>query len=62
MTLSDSSVGADIYYTTDGNTPDDDSTDYSSEIYLSETTTLKAIAYKTGITESNVLSNTILYS
>ena len=40
--------GADIYYTLDGSTPTAESTMYSEEFGLSETTTVKAIAIKDG--------------
>ena len=40
--------GADIYYTLDGSTPTSESTMYSEEFGLSETTTVKAVAIKDG--------------
>ena len=40
--------GADIYYTLDGSTPTSESTMYSEEFGLSDTTTVKAVAIKDG--------------
>ncbi len=45
VTLSCETQGATIYYTTDGSTPDSNSTQYTSAISVSSTTTIKAIAY-----------------
>ncbi len=45
---------ASIYYTTDGTDPDETSTLYTIAINVSETTTLKAKAYKVGFTPSNI--------
>lgn len=53
--------GCDIYYTTDGSTPDDNSTAYEGEITVSATTTIKAIAYK-GELYSEVASKTFTKS
>lgn len=58
VTLSCGTDGAKIYYTTDGNTPTTESTEYTgTAITLEATTTLKAIAVKEGIV-SEVMSKT----
>ena len=49
--------GADIYYTLDGSTPTAESTMYSEEFGLSETTTVKSIAILNGVS-SEVASKT----
>lgn len=50
-------AGADIYYTTDGSEPSKNSgTKYTSAISVSDTTTIKAIAVKDGMTDSSVAS------
>ena len=54
--LSASEYGADIYYTLDGSTPSKSSYYYLSGITISETCTLKAIAYKSGYEPSSVLT------
>lgn len=49
--------GCDIYYTTNGNTPTKSSTKYnSSGITINSACTLKAIAYKNGYEDSDVLT------
>ena len=55
-TISCSTSGATIYYTTDGSTPTANSTQYSSPITLSGACTIKAIAVKSGMTNSAVAS------
>ena len=49
--------GADIYYTLDGSTPTSESTMYTEEFGLSETTTVKSIAVLNGVS-SEVASKT----
>ncbi len=56
VTLSTSTSGATIHYTTNGSTPTSSSTVYSSALTISSTTTLKAIATKSGMTDSAVMS------
>ncbi len=45
ITLSTSTPGATIYYTTNGDTPDNNSTAYSSAFSLGDATVIKAITY-----------------
>lgn len=45
-------AGASIYYTVDGSTPTSSSTQYSAAFTLSDTTTVKAIAIKDGVSSS----------
>ena len=59
VTISTTTGGATIRYTTDGTTPTETvGTVYSSPVSLSKTCTLKAIAYKSGKTDSSVTSGT----
>src|SRR6202007_1937314 len=56
VTITDSTSGATIYYTTDGSTPTTGSTPYSSPITLTQSATVKAMAAATGMTNSSVAS------
>ena len=58
VTISCATSGATIHYTTDGSTPTTSSATYSSAIAVSETTTIKAIAVKSGMNNSSVASAT----
>lgn len=58
VTISCSTSGATIYYTTDGTTPTTSSSVYSSAIAVSSTKTIKALAVKSGMTNSEVASAT----
>lgn len=56
VTLSCGTTGATIHYTTDGSTPNSSSPVYSSAINVSTSMTIKAIAIKSGYTDSDVLT------
>lgn len=53
-TITCQTENATIYYTFDGSTPTNSSTQYTGEITLSDTCTIKAIAVKSGMTDSEV--------
>jgi hypothetical protein len=54
--LATSTTGAEIFYTLNGTTPTTSSTYYTSAITISDTATLKAVAVKSGMTDSDVLT------
>ncbi len=59
VAMTSSTGGASIRYTTDGSTPTEtNGTLYTSAVYINSTTTLNAIAYETGFTDSPVTSGT----
>lgn len=59
VSMFSSTSGASIRYTTNGSTPSSTSgTLYSSPIVISATTTLKAIAFKSGMSDSSITSAT----
>src|SRR5206468_1107237 len=56
VTLSTATSGATIYYTTDGSTPTTASSAYTGPVPLTTTTTLKAMAAASGMSNSSVTS------
>ena len=60
VTLTSATSGASIYYTTNGSTPTTSSTLYSSAINVSSSITLKAIAVKSGYSNSSVLTSSYI--
>jgi uncharacterized repeat protein (TIGR03803 family) len=60
VTITDTTAGAAIYYTTDGTTPSAASAKYTSSISVGVTETIKAIAIATGFSNSAVASATYI--
>lgn len=60
VTLTCSTAGASIYYTLDGATPTVNSTLYTGPITLTKTTTVKALAAKSGYARSDVFTRTFV--
>ena len=60
VTISDTTAGATIYYTTNGTTPTTSSTQYMGAIWQTATQTLRAIAVETG--SANSLVTTAAYT
>ncbi|WP_341876224.1 family 43 glycosylhydrolase [Defluviitalea saccharophila] len=58
VTITCDTPDAEIYYTLDGTTPTENSNVYSGSILITETTTVKAIAKKSGMEESEIASAT----
>ncbi len=52
--ISCSTDGATIYYTTDGSEPDENSSQYTEPIHITDTTTIKAKAYKADMRPSEI--------
>ena len=56
VTLSCPTDGAEIYYTTNGSDPTDSSTPYNGSIYIANNITIKARAYKSGMSPSRIVT------
>lgn len=61
VTISSDTLGAAIYYTLDGTDPSETSTLYAAPIVVSESTTIKAIAYKEGLDASSIVTATYTF-
>jgi formylglycine-generating enzyme required for sulfatase activity len=62
VTITTTTPGAGIHYTTDGSTPDEASALYTGPVALDATGTLKAVAVKSGWNNSNVTSGVYNFS
>ncbi len=58
VAIESTTEGATIYYTTDGSTPTEESSIYTGELTLTQTTTVKAIAVADGFAVSDVATAT----
>ena len=61
VTLACETEGAAIYYTTDGSKPTASATKYTAPFSVTATTTVKAIAIKSGLDNSEVVSKTFTF-
>ncbi len=61
VAITSATDGATIYYTLDGSEPNNTKTQYTSPINITTTTTIKAVAYKSGLDASNVASATYTF-
>ena len=61
VTISCATEDATIYYTTDGSEPNELSQQYSVALNISETTTIKAKAYKSGFNPSSIATATYTF-
>ncbi len=61
VAISSSTPGATIHYTTDGSTPSQSSPSYSAPIPVSSSTTIKAIAYASGLDPSTVATAAYMF-
>lgn len=63
ISIASATSGASIRYTTDGSTPSETSgTLYSGPVTIATSTTLKAIAYKSGLTDSSITTGNYIIS
>ena len=62
VTITCATEGATIYYTTDGTDPTTASAVYSAPFAITATVTVKAIAVKSGLTNSGIANETCVYS
>lgn len=62
VSITSDTPDAQIFYTTDGTDPSNASTIYTDAITVSQTTTLKAIAYKAGMAPSDITSATFNFT
>jgi len=61
ISLSTSSPTADIYYTTNGDIPTENSNLYTSPILLDTTTIIRVACFETGLLQSKVITNTYFF-
>ena len=62
VTITTSTPGAEIRYTTDGSLPDETGTLYTAPITIPTTTVLRARAFKTGLLPSNTDTQTYIFA